>query len=175
MDVIKSFLDYLSVERGFSKNTISSYKRDIEKLKLFLGKKSSLENVNEKKLVEFIKFLGKSNLSTRSIARCISAIRSFYRFLLLEGKIKKNPTLNLSSPKLWLTLPKYLSFEEVEKLLAVPDESNELGLRDKAMLETMYATGLRVSELISLKLKDLNLEYGFIKCTGKGGRGRIIP
>ncbi|MCP2605296.1 site-specific tyrosine recombinase XerD [Candidatus Aminicenantes bacterium AH-873-B07] len=175
MDYIKLFLDYLSIEKGLSQNTIQSYKRDLEKLQIFLRKKCSIIKAKEKDIVEFIQYLGKSNLSSRSIARCLSAIKSFYKFLILEGIIKINPTLNLSSPKIWLTLPRYLTFEEVEKLLTLPDESDELGLRDKAMLETMYATGLRVSELISLKLNNLNLENGYIKCAGKGGKERIIP
>ncbi len=175
MDHIKSFLDYLSIEKGLSKNTLQSYRRDLEKLKFFLEKKCPIEKAQEKELIGFIQFLGKTNLSSRSIARCISAIKTFYKFLLLEGIIKNNPTLNLSSPKLWLNLPRYLSLEEVEKLLSLPNESEELGLRDKAMLEIMYATGLRVSELVSLKLNDLNLEVGFIRCLGKGGKERIIP
>jgi len=175
MDYIKLFLDYLSIERGLSSNTIQSYKRDLEKLQYFLKKKCSIEKACEKDIAGFIQYLGKLNLSSRSIARCLSAIKSFYKFLVLEGVIKVNPTLNFSSPKAWLTLPRYLSFEEVEKLLSLPDESSEIGLRDKAILETMYATGLRVSELINLKLENLNLEHGYLKCSGKGGKERIIP
>ncbi|MCP2619590.1 site-specific tyrosine recombinase XerD, partial [Candidatus Aminicenantes bacterium AC-335-K20] len=175
MDYIKSFLDYLSIEKGLSSNTIQSYRRDLEKLKLFLEKKCSIEKATGKDISNFIQHLGKLNLSSRSIARCLSAIKNFYKFLILEGIIEVNPTLNISSPKIWFTLPRYLTFDEVEKLLSSPDESSEIGLRDKAILETMYATGLRVSELISLKLSDLNLELGYIKCVGKGGKERIIP
>ena len=175
MNYIKLFLDYLSIERGLSPNTIQSYRRDLEKLQYFLREKYSIEKACEKDIAEFIKYLGKLNLSSRSIARCLSAIKSFYKFLILEGVIKVNPTSNFSSPKIWLSLPRYLSFEEVEKLLSLPDESSEIGLRDKAILETMYATGLRVSELITLKLENLNLEHGYLKCAGKGGKERIVP
>ncbi|MFQ6084018.1 MAG: site-specific tyrosine recombinase XerD [Candidatus Aminicenantia bacterium] len=176
MKYIKSFTDYLSIEKGLTENTINSYQRDLVKLYFFLQKKKcSFEKATEKELIGFIHYLSKSNISSRSIARMISALKSFYKFLILEGVILKNPAINLSSPKLWLSLPKYLTPEEVDKLLSLPDESSKLGLRDKAMLELMYATGLRVSELISLKINDLNLDNGFVRCKGKGGKERIVP
>jgi len=109
------------------------------------------------------------------MARLISSLKSFYKFLVLDGMIKKNPAVSLSSPKTWLSLPKFLTVSEVELLLHQPDEKDIHGIRDKAMLELLYATGLRVSELVSLKIKDLNLEDGFLLCLGKGGKERIVP
>jgi len=174
--VLQAFLDFLSVEKGLSANTILSYSRDLSKLLLFFNKeKIQWMQANETDLVKFIHHTSQSGLSARSLARLISALKSFYRFLVLDGILKKNPAANLSSPKSWLNLPKYLSVNEVETLLQQPDTNDERGLRDKAMLELLYATGLRVSELVSLKLSDLNLGDGFLVCRGKGGKERIVP
>ncbi|MFC2165921.1 site-specific tyrosine recombinase XerD [Acidobacteriota bacterium] len=174
--VLKTFLDFLSVEKGLAANTILSYSRDLQKLFLFFNKeKIPWMSAKETDLVKFIHHMSKSGLSARSLARLISSMKSFYRFLVLDGILKKSPAANLSSPKSWLSLPKFLSVKEVETLLQQPDESIERGLRDKAMLELLYATGLRVSELISLRLSDLNLGDGFLVCRGKGGKERIVP
>jgi integrase/recombinase XerD len=175
-DILRIFLDYLSVEKGLSPNTIHSYSLDLKKLFLFFHKeKISLLDAKEEDLIKFIHYHSRANLSPRSLARLISSTRSFYRFLVLDEFISKSPATNLSTPKLWLDLPKFLTEQEVETLLAQPKEKNIRGQRDRAMLELLYATGLRVSELVTLNLKDLNLEQGFILCQGKGGKERIVP
>ena len=174
--ILRVFLDYLSVEKGLLPNTIQSYSLDLNKLFLFFRKeKVSWLKATEGDLVKFIHHQSQAKLSPRSLARLISSTRSFYRFLVLDGLIDKSPASNLSAPKLWMDLPKFLTEQEVEKLLAQPEVNNIRGQRDKAMLELLYATGLRVSELISLKLKDLNLEQGYVVCRGKGGKERIVP
>ncbi|UCE41917.1 MAG: site-specific tyrosine recombinase XerD [Candidatus Aminicenantes bacterium] len=175
-DILRIFLDYLSVEKGLSPNTIHSYSLDLKKLFLFFDEnKISWLKTEEGDLIRFIHQYSRANLSPRSLARLISSTRSFYRFLVLDGLIEKSPATNLSTPKLWLDLPKFLTEKEVEKLLAQPKEENIRGQRDKAMLELLYATGLRVSELVSLELKDLTLEQGYVLCQGKGGKERIVP
>lgn len=175
-DLLQVFLDYLSVEKGLSQNTILSYSRDINKLLLFLRKeKISWPKIREEDLVRFIHQQSRARLAPRSLARMISSLKSFYKFLVQDDIIKKNPASNLSSPKIWFKLPHFLTVEEVESLLGQPDETKTRGVRDKAMLELLYATGLRVSELVSLKLKNLNMEDGFLLCRGKGGKERIVP
>ena len=175
-DILQAFLDFLSVEKGLSANTILSYSRDLNKLFYFLKKeKVALDSVQEEELVKFIHHQSRAGLSSRSLGRLISSLKSFYKFLVLDDVIKKNPAVNLSSPKIWLKLPQFLTVEEVESLLMQPDENNIRGIRDRAMLELLYATGLRVSELVSLKMKDLNMEEGFLLCRGKGGKERIVP
>jgi len=141
----------------------------------FQKEKLAWLKAEEEDLIRFIHHQSRSGLSARSMARLISSLKSFYRFLVLDGMIKKNPAASLSSPKTWLSLPKFLTVSEVELLLCQPDEKDIHGIRDKAMLELLYATGLRVSELVSLKIKDLNLEDGFLICLGKGGKERIVP
>jgi len=175
-DVLQSFLEFLSVEKGLSFNTILSYRRDIKKLLRFLERKriSWLEEGDED-LAKFIQYMSRSGLSSRSLARLISSLKSFYKFLILDGVLKKSPASSLSSPKPMFSLPKYLTVKEVELLLAQPNEREIMGLRDKAMLELLYASGLRVSELVFLKTKDINLEDGFLLCRGKGGKERIVP
>ncbi len=174
--VLQVFLDFLSVEKGLSSNTIQSYARDLGKLFRFLRKEGiSWMKTDEEGLVRFIHHQSRTGLSPRSMARLISSIKSFYNFLVLDGMVRKNPAVNLSSPKTWLALPKFLTVKEVESLLGQPDEENIRGVRDKAMLELLYATGLRVSELIALRVRNVNLEDGFLLCVGKGGKERIVP
>lgn len=173
---LQVFLEYLSVEKGLSLNTCQSYIRDIQKLlDFFEGEKIDWQKAADKDLVKFIHFQSRLGLSARSLARLVSSLRSYYSFLILDGIIKVNPTVDLSAPKLWFSLPKFLSVKDVELLLQQPDENEPKGLRDKAMLELLYATGLRVSELVSLKKNDVNLESGFLICKGKGGKERIVP
>lgn len=175
-DILQAYLEFLSVEKGLSQNTQISYSRDIERFLQFLEvEKTSFLKAKEENLVRFIHHQSRSGLSARSLARQISSLKSFYRYLVLDGIIKKNPAANLSSPKVWLYLPKFLSLKEVETLLQMPNQENARGLRDKAMLELLYATGLRASELISLRLIDINLDEGFLICRGKGGKERIVP
>lgn len=175
-EALQVFLQFLSVEKGLSPNTLLSYSLDMQKLFQFFKKeKISWLNAEEGDLIKFIHQQSRSGLSARSLARHISSVRSFYKFLVLDGLIKKTPAVNLSSPKIWLSLPKFLTIKEVESLLQQPKESEIRGIRDKAMLELLYATGLRVSELVFLKVKQLNLEDGFLLCRGKGGKERIVP
>ncbi len=173
---LQVFLEYLSVEKGLASNTSQSYARDLQKLlDFFEGEKINLQKAVDKDLVKFIHFQSRLGLSARSLARLVSTLRSYYSFLILDGVIKVNPTVNLSAPKIWFSLPKFLSVKDVERLLQAPDEKEVKGCRDKAMLELLYATGLRVSELVSLKTNDVNLESGFLICKGKGGKERIVP
>jgi integrase/recombinase XerD len=175
-DALKLFLDFLSVEKGLSSNTAVSYHRDLNKLVSFFEKrKKSIVEAEEHDLVDFIQAQSRSGLSARSLARLVSSMKSFYRFLVLDGIIKKNPTVNLTSPKVWMSLPKFLTVQEVEKLLKQPSRECPGDIRDKAMLELLYATGLRVSELVVLKLKNMNWDEGFLICRGKGGKERIVP
>jgi len=173
---LKVFLDFLAVEKGLSPNTVLSYSRDVQKLFLFFQKeKMPWLKAGEENLVRFIQHQSRAGLSPRSMARVISSLKSFYRFLVLDGILKKNPAVNLSSPKTWLALPKFLTVKEVESLLRQPDTEEIRGIRDKAMLEILYASGLRASELISLRTKDVNLGDGFLLCLGKGGKERLVP
>ena len=175
-DILQVFLEFLSVEKGLSSNTVLSYSRDMKKLFQFFQKeKIHWLKAGEENLIRFIHHQSRSSLSARSLARLISSLKSFYKFLVLDGMIKKSPAVNLSSPKTWFSLPKFLTMSEVDLLLNQPDEKDIRGIRDKAMLELLYATGLRVSELVTLKIKDLNLEDGFLLCMGKGGKERIVP
>jgi len=175
-EVVRLFLDFLSVEKALAANTILSYGRDLKKFLLFLKKeKIDWTRAGEETLVRFIHSQSRAGLQARSLARLISSLKSFYKFLLLDGLIKKDPTANLSSPRMWLTLPKFLTVAEVENLLSQPDASEPRGLRDKAMLEVLYAAGLRVSELVQLRPADLNLEGGYLVCRGKGGKERVVP
>ena len=170
------FLEYLAVEKGLAANTVESYSRDIRKLVDFLkAGKVPLERVSEDTLVRFIHGQSRSGLSARSMARLISALRSFFRFLILSGFLKKDPTSLLTTPSTWLALPKFLTVAETEALLQAPDGKKPRGLRDRAMLEVLYGSGLRVSELASLKLAEINLDDGFLVCRGKGGKERIVP
>jgi integrase/recombinase XerD len=173
---LRLFLEYLAVEKGLAQNTILSYSRDLRKFLAFLGKnKLTWNGVGEETLVQFIHQESRAGLSARSRARLISALKSYFKFLVLSGFIKGNPASGLSSPSTWLSLPKFLTVKEVEELLRAPDEKEPLGLRDRAMLEVLYASGLRVSELVTLKPPDVNLDDGFLICRGKGGKERIVP
>ncbi len=175
-DILKQFEGFLSVEKGLSLNTLMAYSRDLKKFFLFLRKeKISWIKAREEDFVKFIRQQSQAGLSARSLARLISSLKAFYKFVVLEGLLKENPAVNLDSPKIWFSLPKFLRVQEVERLLAQPDKKSSIGLRDKAMLELLYATGLRVSELIKLRSKNINLEEGFLLCKGKGGKERVVP
>jgi len=175
-DVLRLFLDYLSVEKGLSANTILSYGRDLRKFFLFLEReKTDWARADEKALTLFIHRQSQAGLQARSLARLISALKSFYKFLLLDGLVPRDPTADLTSPKTWLSLPKFLTVDEVAHLVLQPDERDLHGLRDRAMLEVLYASGLRVSELIQLRPSDINLDDGYVICRGKGGKERVVP
>ncbi|MGB8958689.1 MAG: site-specific tyrosine recombinase XerD [Candidatus Aminicenantales bacterium] len=173
---LRLFLEYLAVEKGLSPNTIQSYQRDIRKLVDTLkARRIPLVRISEDTLVRFIHGESQGGLSARSLARLISALRSFFRFLVLSGYLKTDATTQLTTPSTWLALPKFLTVAEAEALLQAPDEKKPRGLRDRAMLEVLYGSGLRVSELATLKTAEINLEDGFLVCRGKGGKERIVP
>lgn len=170
------FLHYLEVERGLSDNTVAAYRRDIRKLEAFARtKRKKLERIGPSEIRSFLRDLHRRGLSHRSIARILSAVRGLYRFSTAEGTIAVDPTEQIDSARIPQNLPRYLSFEAVESLLAAPDTSTDEGLRDRAMLETLYATGVRVSELVGLRLEDVHFEAGYLMCRGKGRKERIVP
>jgi integrase/recombinase XerD len=172
--LLDRYLNYLSVEKGLSRNTVMSYARDLGKYFSFL-KSRSHQAVLQKDILSFLSDLSASGIASPSIARCLSAVRGFHKYLLLDGLASDDPTINIESPRGWQRLPKTLSNVEVETLLRQPDPGTPLGLRDKAMLEVLYATGLRVSELVALQRTNLNLERGFVIVVGKGSKERAIP
>ncbi|OGD12158.1 MAG: site-specific tyrosine recombinase XerD [Candidatus Aminicenantes bacterium RBG_16_66_30] len=173
---LRLFLEYLAVEKGLSLNTVAAYGRDVRKLVDFLkAGRIALPRVSEDTLVAFVHRESGAGLAARSRARLISALRSFFRFSVLSGFLKKDPSSRLTTPSTWLALPKFLTVGEVERLLAAPDVSKPRGVRDRAMLEVLYGSGLRVSELASLKLAEINRDEGFLVCRGKGGKERIVP
>jgi integrase/recombinase XerD len=177
-DQLKDFTHYLLVEKGLAKNTLVSYQRDLKHYIQFLENVEELKSLNEVKRINIVQFLGylkDQNKSSKTIARHVASIRSFHQFLLRDKVTDQDPSVHLDSPQMERTLPKVLSLEEVEALLEAPDDSIPLGLRDKAMLEILYATGIRVSELISLQIDDVHLTMGFVRCIGKGNKERIIP
>jgi integrase/recombinase XerD len=169
------FINYLIVERGLSNNTVEAYSRDLNRFLQFLENRSLTPlRISQHCIMEYVSSIG-SALSARSVARNISAIKMFFRFLASEGKIKNSPARLLETPRLSRRLPGVLTPGELERLIAQPDVSKPRGQRDRAMLETLYATGLRVSELLSLKILSINLEAGWLKTLGKGSKERIVP
>jgi integrase/recombinase XerD len=175
-DALRLFLEYLAVEKGLSRNTVQSYDRDVRKLVGFIkAGKIAVNRVTEETLVGFIHHESRAGLSARSLARMISALRSFFKFLVLSGYLSKDASSQLTTPSTWLALPKFLTVAEVESLLEAPDLKKVHGVRDRAMLEVLYGSGLRVSELAALKLAEVNLADGFLVCRGKGGKERIVP
>jgi integrase/recombinase XerD len=173
---IAAFLTHVRVERGLSANTVTAYRRDLLKFDDFAKKrKLALESVSRDNLVEFLAGLYRQKLESRTVARHLVTLRNFFRFAQLQELISTDPSLNLESPKIRRSLPGYLRLEEIERLLAQPDDNTPLGLRDHAMLDVLYSTGLRVSELISLRVMDLDTAVGCIRCIGKGDKERIVP
>jgi integrase/recombinase XerD len=173
---ISSFLTHVKVEKGLSSNTVSAYKRDLVKFDAFGRKrKLSLEAISRDDLVDFLAGLYRQKLESRTVARQLVTLRNFFRFAQIQELISVDPSINLESPKIRRTLPGYLRLEEIERLLEQPDEKTPLGLRDRAMLEVLYSTGLRVSELISLRVSDVDTKVGCVRCIGKGDKERIVP
>jgi len=174
--MINEFLSYLTVEKGLSKNTLEAYATDLDTFAQYLEEKSiALDKVTDTIVTEYIAYLYNLGYSPRSIMRYCSSLRHFYKYLTEEGKIPENPTDILETPKAFRLLPKYLTDKEVEELLNSPDTSTSLGQRDRAMIELMYASGLRVSEIITLKLNDLNFDQGYLITFGKGSKERLVP
>ena len=170
------FLDYLSVEKGLARNSLSAYSSDLRHFGHWLGDQSvDVDRVERIHIVKYFQWLRGAGISARSVARALAAIRGLFRFLVSERHLKKDPTENLENPKLWSSLPKSLQPSEVEALLAAPDRKTTDGLRDAAMLELLYATGLRVSELIKVRVDEVVLDAGFLRTIGKGSKERIVP
>jgi integrase/recombinase XerD len=171
-----AFLNYIRVERGLSANTLDAYGGDLFKFTGFLTqRKLSLTKVQRDDVVDFLSSLYRSGLDSRSVARHLVTVRSFFKFLVIDGIVNNDPTMNLESPKIRQTLPSFLSVKEVEKLLALPDVNTSLGLRDRALLDVLYSCGLRVTELISLRADNIDFELGCIRCIGKGDKERLVP
>jgi integrase/recombinase XerD len=174
--LIEDFITAIRVEKGLSNNTIRSYRNDLNILCEFLGgKKKILLTTERDDLVGLLTLLKDEGKSDASIARLMSSVRGFFKFALTEKLIKRDPTAYMSTRKAWQTLPRFLTQEEVDKLLEQPDLNDDAGVRDRAMLELLYATGLRVSELVSLGMADVELEAGSLSCFGKGSKQRRIP
>jgi integrase/recombinase XerD len=170
------FLDYLQVEKGLAKNSLASYAIDLRHFGHYLNDAGlDLDRVERVHIVKYFQALRGAGISARSVARALAAIRGLFRFLVAERHLKADPTENIENPKLWSTLPKSLQPSEVEALLAAPDRSTADGLRDAAMLELLYATGLRVSELIKVRIDELVMDAGFLRTMGKGSKERIVP
>lgn len=175
-DPFGEYASYLRVERGLAKNSIESYRRDLTRLKNW-AEENGLEllEATRRDLRGFIADLSREGLSPTSVNRITSTLRGFYKFLMFDGHIGKNPAEDLDAPQKGFYLPKFLNRAEIENLLLVPDVSGEIGLRDRAILELMYACGLRVSEVCDLRIQDIELDAGILTCKGKGGKTRKIP
>lgn len=174
-ELADQFINYLRVERGLADNTVQAYSRDLTRFFLFLEeRKLSPLEISRDRITEHVGMLAR-RLSSKSVVRNISAIKTFFRFLVSEGMIKSSPARLLETPRLYRRLPGVLSQAEVERLLCQPDPSKPVGQRDRAMLELLYATGLRVSELVGLKTSNINLEAGYVRTLGKGSKERIVP
>ena len=175
--LIKEFLDYLSIERGLSKNTLESYGRDLGKYAAYF-KKQGVEDpdgIKRQDIQNFLMTLKDSKINASSIARNLVAIKVFHRYLTTQRYVKEDVTSVIETPKLWKTLPDVLDLSEVEAILEKPNTLKKQGLRDRAALELMYATGMRVSELVNLKVNDIHMDAGFVRCIGKGQKERVIP
>jgi integrase/recombinase XerD len=174
--VERLYLDHLRVERGLASNSLLAYGRDLHSLGTFAKRRRRpIVELVPSQLLDFLSERRDAGLSARSVARMVHAIRGFYRFAVREGHASQDPAENLKAPKILQPLPRYLTGSQVDRLLAAPDTTMPLGLRDRAILEVLYATGLRVSELISLRPGDMNLEIGIVTCLGKGRKERIVP
>ena len=176
-ELINTFIDYLTVERGLSDNTVSSYRGDLSAYINFISKRNItvLSKTTKNNVTGFMLYQKDRGVSAGSIARRLAAIKSFYRFLVRERLLQEDPSSLVDTPKLWKKIPQTLSVNEVERLLSQPNIRQKQGIRDKAILETLYACGMRVSEAVNLKIKDVNLEVGFLRCVGKGNKERVIP
>lgn len=175
-DFIDTYLSYLRSVRRMSPNTIESYARDLAVLAEFAARRErTVDQLERQDLEAFVRHLMSSGLAPRSVARSVACVRGFYRFTAMEQKHESSPADDLRPPRAWAALPKFLSLEEVDRLLAEPDPTTARGLRDKTLIEVLYATGLRVSELIALRAGDLNLDEGYLTCIGKGDKQRMVP
>jgi len=176
-DWIAEFINYLSVERGLALNTLESYGRDLRQYAEYLSAQDrrDLDAVSRDTIVGYLLHLQEQGKATATIARRLAALKAFYQYLVRERVLQEDPTRNLESPKLQRRLPRVLTVSEVERVLRQPDPRVPGGMRDRAMLELLYATGIRVSELVSLNLGDVNMDQGYLRCFGKGAKERLVP
>ncbi|HZP31996.1 MAG TPA: site-specific tyrosine recombinase XerD [Candidatus Acidoferrales bacterium] len=175
-NLIASFKNYIKVEKGLAANTLAAYDRDLKKLQAFADKRGlTLDTLTRDQIVDFLGELYRQGLDSRSVARHLVSLRNLFRFGLTEGALTVDATLNLESPKVRRSLPVYLRMEDIDRLLAQPDLSTPNGLRDHAILELLYSTGLRVSELSTLKVSDIEMRMGCLRCVGKGDKERLVP
>jgi len=173
---VDAYLTHLRIERRLADHTLESYSRDLQRLGEFAaGLGTPIHDLSRHDLERFVDGLMSEGLSPRSVARMVAAVRGFFRFTVLAQHVSSNPADDLQAPRAWPGLPKFLGVDEVERLISQPDVGTPRGLRDRALIEVLYATGLRVSELISLRASDLNLEAGYLSTTGKGNKQRIVP
>jgi len=173
---LSRFLSYVQVEKGLAGNTLLAYRRDLTKFAAYLGRNGrELRAAGRDDIRGFLAELHRNRLSARAAARHLASLRGFFRFLVREGDTDQDPTAQIDSPRLAQALPKYLAANEIEKLLAQPDPSTPAGLRDRAMLQVLYATGMRVSELVSVRWEDFDASLGIVRCLGKGSKERLIP
>lgn len=174
--MIDAYLDHLRVERRLADHTLESYGRDLAALAAFAAAaERPPERLDRAALEAFVREQMTRGLAPRSVARLVAAVRGFYRFLVLDRRLESSPADDLRPPRAWPALPKYLSLQEVDELIAQPDVSTPLGLRDRAMIELLYATGLRVSELVGVRVADLHLDEHYLTCVGKGSKERLVP
>jgi len=176
-DLIKEYLTYIQVEKGLARHTLESYRRDLARLDRWASKSTAkpVSELERPDLRKWIAQLSREGLAPSSVARAVSAARGFYRFLMLDGHIKIHPAEDLDTPQKFSYLPRFLTEEEIDRLFAAPDTATEEGIRDRAMLELMYAAGLRVSELVSMKQTDVEMHAGVVICHGKGSKERLVP
>jgi integrase/recombinase XerD len=173
---IDGYLDHLRVSRRLAPNTLESYARDLAMLDRFAQEAGRAPaELTRPDLEAFVRTLLTGGMAPRSVARAVACLRGFYKFLVISRRIPSDPADDLQAPRAWAPLPRYLSVEDVDLLIAQPDVSTPRGLRDRALIELLYATGLRVSELVGLRAPDLNLPSGYLTCTGKGSKQRIVP
>ncbi|MDI6731952.1 MAG: site-specific tyrosine recombinase XerD [Candidatus Margulisbacteria bacterium] len=172
--MINDFLDFIKIERGYSENTIKSYSRDLKQFNKFAGK-IEIEKTNRELIQRYLAYLSDKGYSVPSIEHKLACLKSFFHYLQREGKIQKDPTDDFRLPKKAKRLPKALSISETIKLIAAPREKNYISLRDAALLELLYASGMRASEAAVLNIDDINLAVSFVKCFGKGAKERIVP
>jgi integrase/recombinase XerD len=170
---IQAFLNFCRVEKGLSANSLSAYSSDLERLNTFLGERAPVPDTEA--LRQYLDSLYEAGMRSRSVARHVATLRNFSSFLVREGVLARDPSEHLRTPKQWQSIPKFLNLEQIEKLIGAPDVSRPTGLRDRAMLELLYATGLRVSELCRVGVSDLNTEMGVLRTTGKGDKQRLVP
>ena len=174
--LVDAYLTHLTAERRLAVNSVESYARDLGLLLEFAaGREAAIDRLTRPELEGFVRDLMSEGRSPRSVARAVACYRGFYRYLVIDGRVEASPADDLHPPRAWKALPRYLAVEEVDRLLEQPDVSTPRGLRDRALIELLYATGMRVSELVALRPADVNLDASYLTCTGKGDKQRIVP